>query len=122
MPRSSEARSIRISMAPSSAPSAVRTSVVFEELNRERRAYRLTWDLSTFGLSLQAGPKYAVGTTLPIALHLPDDQTGPISFTAEVVGTHPSTGGLRLAFRNPSGTAARRLHRFLFGSGAVAGA
>lgn len=99
------------------ATERVQAEVLYEERVGGRRWYRLTWDLSTFGLSTQEGPRHAEGTQLSLTLHLPDELTGPIALTAEVLGVHAATGGMRLAFRSPPAVSARRLHQYLFGRG-----
>jgi len=97
------------------ATARVKAEVMCETKAYGRRRFLQTEDLSTFGLSTRGGAeKVPVGTWLEVVLHLPD-ATWPLAFTAEVVGTNDASSGLRLAFRNPSRLAARRLHRFLFG-------
>lgn len=96
------------------------TEVVCEETtSRGSRNYRLTWDLSTFGMSTQFGTRYATGTRVELLLHLPDDASGPVPMTAEVVGVNDDSGGMRLAFRNPPLAAIKRIHRFLFAARAA---
>lgn len=85
-----------------------------EERVGERPYYRTTYDLSTFGLSTQYGHGYPLGTLVALRLHLPDDLGRPLELRAEVVGTHEETAGMRLAFRQPSAEAVRRIHRYLF--------
>lgn len=72
-----------------------------------------THDLSTFGVSTKGGPRYTVGTKLFLAINLPDGNFRPVTVDAEVVGWHSETDGVRLAFRNLSVDAARRIHRFV---------
>lgn len=88
--------------------------VVCEDRLNGTSTFRLTWDLSTFGLSTQYGPALPHGTRLQLWLHLPDDQPMPVEVTAEVVGQNDHSGGMRLAFRSPSAESARRIHRYLF--------
>jgi hypothetical protein len=85
-----------------------------EERTGKRPYYRTTYDLSTFGLSTQYGHTYPLGTLLEIRLHLPDDLRNPLDLRAEVVGTRDDEAGMRLAFRQPSSEAVRRIHRYLF--------
>ncbi|MDQ3266744.1 MAG: PilZ domain-containing protein [Myxococcota bacterium] len=85
-----------------------------EEVGAKRPYYRTTFDLSTFGLSTQSGRPHPVGTLLELRLHLPDDLRLPLELRAEVVGSHRETDGMRLAFRQPSAEAVRRIHRYLF--------
>lgn len=72
-----------------------------------------THDLSTFGVSTVGGPSYTIGTRLHLAIRLPDGDPRSVNVEAEVVGWHSETGGVRLAFRQPSVDAIRRIHRFL---------
>lgn len=88
--------------------------IVCEERRGNGKHYRLTYDLSTFGLSTQYGPQYRIGTRVHLALHLPDDTTGPVEVDAEVVGLNEQSGGMRLAFRDPPAEVVRRVHRYLF--------
>lgn len=85
-----------------------------EEQLEGKPYYRTTYDLSTFGLSTQYGRPHPLGTVLELRLHLPDDLHRPLELRAEVVGLHEDTAGMRLAFRQPSAEAVRRLHRYLF--------
>lgn len=84
----------------------------FEERVEGSRFFRLTSDLSTFGLSTRTGTPHPVGTILELALYLPDE-TLPVRVQAEVVAHRTHQNGMRLAFRNPSIEAIRRVHRFL---------
>lgn len=93
-----------------------------EERLGNKPYYRTTYDLSTFGLSTQYGHTYPAGTVVELKLHLPDDLRRPVDLRAEVVGIQEETAGMRLAFRNPSSEAVRRIHRYLFARmGAVVG-
>ncbi len=88
------------------------------ELDVEERAlgaryFRVTRDLSTFGLCTLTGFTHPVGTRLDLLLHLPDEVREPVRVHAEVVGIDPSGNGTRLAFRNPPVEAVRRIHRYL---------
>lgn len=83
-----------------------------EERLGEQRYFRLTWDLSTFGLSTRYGYSHPMGTRLDLALYLPD-AAEPVQVRAEVVGACPESKGARLAFRNPSADAVRRINRYL---------
>ena len=85
-----------------------------EERRGKRPYYRTTYDLSTFGLSTQYGHTYELGTLVDIRLHLPDDLRNPIDLRAEVEGVRDDTAGMRLAFRQPSAEAVRRIHKYLF--------
>lgn len=78
------------------------------------RYLRTTYDLSTFGLSTQYGHLHPVGTEIDLELQLPDDSSRPLEVKAKVVGHTSRAGGMRLAFKNPSRDAVRRLHRYLF--------
>lgn len=78
-----------------------------------QRYFRITHDLSTFGLSTSTGPAHPMGTRVHLALNLPDCGEDPVFVEAEVVGVHAETGGMRLAFRSPSVDAAKRIHRFV---------
>lgn len=78
------------------------------------RYLRTTYDLSTFGLSTQHGHLHPVGTELDLELQLPDESSRPVLVKAKVVAHVARTGGMRMAFKNPSRHAVRRLHRFLF--------
>lgn len=108
--------------APEAAPARERRAtdrfqaeVICEDRAQGHATFRLTYDLSTFGVSTQYGPALPRGTRTQLWLHLPDDQPLPVEVTAEVVGENEHSGGMRLAFRSPSLDAARRLHRYLFG-------
>ena len=74
---------------------------------------RITSDLSTFGLSTRQGFVHALGTRLKLVLHLPDDRAHPLEVEAEVVGHYDRRWGMRLAFKNLSAEAGRRIHRYL---------
>jgi len=98
------------------ATARVKAQVMCEVKGQGRRRFLVTEDVSTFGLSTRGGAKRVpVGTWMEVVLHLPD-ATWPLAFRGEVVGTNDAVEGLRVAFRNPSRLAARRLHRFLFGN------
>jgi hypothetical protein len=85
------------------------------EERRERGFYvRTTYDLSTFGLSTQTGMTRDPGSVIDLRLHLPDDLSKPLDLKAVVVGRNTTSGGMRLAFRNPPADAVRRIHRYLF--------
>jgi len=92
----------------------VQVEIICVELAAGTRFLRTTYDLSTFGLSTQYGHVHPVGTELDLELQLPDDSSRPLHIKAHVVSHVGRTGGMRLAFRNPSRDAVRRLHRFLF--------
>ena len=92
----------------------VQAEIICVERVGGTRYLRTTYDLSTFGLSTQYGHVHPVGTELDLELQLPDDQSRPVQLRAHVVGLVRRTGGMRLAFRNPSRDAVRRLHRYLF--------
>ena len=84
-----------------------------EEVVEGNRFFRLTFDLSAFGVSTRFGPARERGTRVDLALWLPDDPQNPVKVKAEVVGTAPMHQGARLAFRNPPAEAVRRIHRYL---------
>lgn len=84
-----------------------------EELIDGARYFRITRDLSTFGLSTRTGYPLPVGTRFELKLYLPDEPQRPVEVPAEVVGWHTEDGGLRLAFRGPPAEAVRRIHRYL---------
>lgn len=84
-----------------------------EERAGGSRLFRITTDLSTFGLSTRHGHPHPRGTRLKLALHLPDEAGTPVEVDAVVVGTFDDGGGMRLAFRRPSVEAARRIHKYL---------
>jgi len=88
-----------------------------EERLGASRYFRITSDLSTFGLSTRHGWPHELGTRLQILLYLPDGQEKPVSVEAEVVGHYNTQGGMRLAFRNPKVDVLRRIHRYLSGQG-----
>ncbi len=83
-----------------------------EERVGDARFFRLTYDLSTFGLATRRGTPHKVGTRVELSLRLPDGQL-PVALDAVVVGFTKETGGMRLAFRNTRVDAVRRIHRFL---------
>jgi hypothetical protein len=93
-----------------------------EERLGASRYFRITSDLSTFGLSTRHGWPHEIGTRLQILLYLPDGQEKPVEVDAEVVDHFNAQGGMRLAFRNPRVDVLRRIHRFLSGQGHSAGA
>jgi len=78
------------------------------------RYLRTTYDLSTFGLSTQHGHVHPLGTELDLELQLPDESSRPLLLRAKVVGHVGRNGGMRMAFKQPSRDAVRRLHKFLF--------
>ena len=77
------------------------------------RFFRVTRDLSTFGLSTRTGHPHELGTRLDLLLYLPDEPRRPVRVTAEVVGWDNEGHGMRLAFRNPEKEAVRRIHAYL---------
>lgn len=83
-----------------------------EERCGSSRYFRITTDLSTFGLATRQGYRHEVGTRLKLLLYLPDGAP-PLALSAEVVGPYDERGGMRLAFRNMSREAVRRIHQFL---------
>jgi hypothetical protein len=88
-------------------------AVECEERLGPTRYVRLTSDLSPFGLSTRQGYAHPVGTRLRLALYLPDQPRQPIHLKGEVVGVLGQSAGVRIAFRNPSGDAVRRIHHYL---------
>jgi hypothetical protein len=84
-----------------------------EEHFEGARYFRLTHDLSTFGLSTRHGIPHPPGTRLKVALYLPDEPQRPLVVGCEVVGRNSHSGGLRLAFRRPSREVVRRVHSYL---------
>lgn len=84
-----------------------------EERHEGTRFFRITKDLSTFGLSTRSGFPHELGTRLDLRLYLPDDPQDPVCVQAEVVGWHNEDGGMRLAFRSPPAETVRRIHRYL---------
>src|SRR5688572_12251253 len=68
------------------ASERLQTQLVCEECMDGARHYRLSYDLSTFGMSTQYGPQHGLGTRLELVLHLPDDERDPVRVNAEVVG------------------------------------
>jgi PilZ domain len=96
------------------ATARYQAELVCEEWRGDTRHYRLTYDLSTFGLSTQYGPRYPFGTRVRLAIHLLDRSNDPVWMEAEVVGHHDQSGGMRLAFRNAEASAVQRIHRYLF--------
>jgi hypothetical protein len=109
------ARAHRPRRAPRERRAAQRTSVELECEERvgPHRYFRVTQDISPFGLSTRYGYPHAVGTKLELWLYLPDDPTHPVKLQAEVVGQWPDEAGVRVAFRNPSGEAVRRISKVL---------
>ncbi|MFZ5471627.1 MAG: PilZ domain-containing protein [Myxococcota bacterium] len=91
----------------------VAVELEWEERVGTSRYFRITTDLSTFGLSARQGYAHELGTKVKLVLQLPDEVGTPIEVDAEVVGTYDARGGMRLAFRNPSVEAVRRIHKFL---------
>jgi hypothetical protein len=91
----------------------VQVELECEERVGPSRFYRITEDLSTFGLSTRHGHPHKLGTRVTLVIFLPDDHKNPIEVQAEVVGTYDEKGGMRLAFRKPSVEAVRRIHRYL---------
>ena len=84
-----------------------------EERVGPARYIRITQDLSTFGLSTRQGHAHELGTRLKLVLHLPDDRAHPLEVDAHVVGHYARQWGMRLAFKNLSTDAVRRIHRYL---------
>jgi hypothetical protein len=93
----------------------LRVEVECEEREGASRYFRITEDLSVFGLSTRQGLSRAVGTRVTLALHLPDGEQAPAVVEAEVVAQLNAEGGMRLAFRKPPVQAVRRIQRFLTG-------
>ncbi len=91
----------------------VRVEVECEERRGTSRYFRITEDLSAFGLSTRQGQARPLGTRVSLALFLPDDPKTPVLVQGQVVGPLGLEGGMRLAFRRPSAQAVRRIHRFL---------
>jgi len=92
----------------------VHAEIICVERVAGTRYLRTTYDLSTFGLSTQYGHVHPIGTDLDLELQLPDDSSRPLLIKARVVGHVGKQGGMRMAFRQPSRDAVRRLHKFLF--------
>src|SRR5579871_1519070 len=90
----------------------IEVELVCEERLGDAKRVRVTWDLSTFGVSTRQGKRHPVGTRVQLALSLPDQPGNPVRVLAEVVASDQASG-MRLAFRNPPADAVRRLHRFL---------
>ena len=84
-----------------------------EETIGTSRYFRITTDLSTFGLSTRQGFVYRLGKKVKLKLLLPDGQLEPLELAAEVVGHYDQGVGMRLAFRHPSVGAVRRIHKYL---------
>jgi hypothetical protein len=110
---SGERRPERRTRTERRATPRVRVEVECEERHGNSRYYRITEDLSPFGLSTRQGLTRSVGSRVRLALYLPDDRELPVLVEAEVVGQLNAEGGMRLAFRKPSVQAVRRIHRFL---------
>jgi hypothetical protein len=77
------------------------------------RYFRITTDLSTFGLSTRQGYPHQLGTRLRLRIYLPDGIKEPVEINAEVVGVFSHESQMRLAFRDPPIEAVRRIHRYL---------
>jgi len=92
----------------------VHAEIICVERVAGTRYLRTTYDLSTFGLSTQYGHVHPIGTDLDLELQLPDDSSRPLLIKARAVGHVGKQGGMRMAFRQPSRDAVRRLHKFLF--------
>jgi hypothetical protein len=88
-----------------------------EERIGSSRYFRITSDMSTFGLSTRHGWPHEIGTRLQLLIYLPDGIDDALAVEAEVVGPFNEYGGMRLAFRNPNVDVLRRIHRFLNGQG-----
>ncbi len=73
----------------------------------------VTHDLSTFGLSIAAGPTPKKGAKLSLKLYLPDKPDEPVELEAQVLGAFNDQGGLRLKFLTPPLPAVRRIHRLV---------
>ena len=84
----------------------------WEEFSADGHYFRLTSDLSTFGLATRQGVPHPKGTRMRVMLHLLDDEP-PLPLEAEVLGPYNAEGGMRLAFRSPPVEAVRRIHNFL---------
>lgn len=91
----------------------LRLEVECEELLPESTFFRITTDLSTFGLSTRLGPAHPKGTMMQLRLYLPDLPSEPLALQAEVVGPYDAHGGVRVRFHRPSVEAVRRIHRYL---------
>lgn len=91
----------------------VRVQLECEERLGASRYFRMTSDLSTFGLSTHRGFAHPPGTRLELRLFLPGEPRTPVCLDAEVVGWDGTDQALRLAFRAPPVEAVRRIHRFL---------
>lgn len=91
----------------------VEVELDFEEHVDGSRFFRMTRDLSIFGLSTRGGYSHELGARFGLKLFLPDDARAPLHLQAEVVGCNEEDGGMRLAFRSPSAEAVRRIHRYL---------
>ena len=84
----------------------------WEEFSADGHYFRLTSDLSTFGLATRQGVPHPRGTRMRVVLHLLDGEQ-PLALEAEVLGPYNAEGGMRLAFRSPKVEAVRRIHTFL---------
>lgn len=96
------------------ATARLEVEIDFEERLGDSRYFRVTRDLSTFGLSTRCGYPHAIGTKFDLRLFLPDAPASqPVVVAAEVVGYDTFDGGMRLAFRKPPIEAVKRIHRYL---------
>ena len=84
-----------------------------ERTNDSSRYVRMTYDLSTFGMSTRQGHTPKKGTRLTLSLFLPDEPLAPLKLDAEVLGPYDGAGGMRMRFKNPSVEAVKRIHRYL---------
>ncbi len=91
----------------------VEVEVDCEEIVDGMRYFRVTRDLSIFGLSTRFGYPHRIGMRFDVVVHLPDDRANPIRVQAQVVGWNKGGAGTRLAFRSPSSQAVRRIQRYL---------
>src|SRR4051812_24983439 len=72
----------------------VEVELDFEERLGDTRYFRITRDLSTFGLSTRCGYPHPLGTKMNVTLYLPDAPSIPVTVSAEVVGYDTFDGGM----------------------------
>ncbi len=91
----------------------VKVAVVLEAVAGAGSRRFVTFDLSTFGLSIAKGATPKKGLKLAIKLFLPDEPTSPALLDAVVLGPFDDHGGLRLKFLSPEVAVVRRIHRLV---------
>jgi hypothetical protein len=111
--RIKQGESERRSFRDRRATPRVNVGLALEADHGDERMRLVTYDLSTFGLSISGGATPKKGTRLTLKLFLPDEPTVPLVLAAEVLGSLGPDDGVRVKFIKPDLEAVRRIHKLV---------